>query len=156
MIKAIRVSILFGVLVLWAFFAESYAAEDSCSEGGCSQTAAQGPVQQSEEIEVLSYEDFFNLKYSDEKFVLVDVRSKESFLEGHIEGAVSFPLQEMFPEVVAARFSKNDKIVVYCGSASCPASAGAALKLKALGYDVLDYKGGVKEWMEKGNPLVKE
>ena len=35
------------------------------------------------------------------------------------------------------------------------ASTAAAKKLSGIGYRVLDYKGGLKEWQEKGNNLVK-
>ena len=34
-------------------------------------------------------------------------------------------------------------------------STAAAKKLGALGYTVLDYKGGLKEWKEKENTLTR-
>lgn len=45
--------------------------------------------------------------------------------------------------------------VLYCWSFLCTASTTAARKLSAMGYRVLDYKGGLKEWKEKGNPLAR-
>ena len=37
----------------------------------------------------------------------------------------------------------------------CPASTHVAKELASLGYKVLDYKGGVEEWIKKGNKLSK-
>jgi len=54
------------------------------------------------------------------------------------------------------RLSKNDHIIVYCGSFQCAASTQASKKLSGLGYNVLDYKGGLKEWQDNGNKLVSE
>ena len=37
---------------------------------------------------------------------------------------------------------------------ACHVSTHAARVLSSLGYTVLDYKGGLEEWQEKGNTLV--
>ncbi len=49
---------------------------------------------------------------------------------------------------------KDETIVVYCASFDCQASTNAAQKLLSMGYtDVLDYKGGLKEYKEAGLPM---
>ena len=146
----IKAVMIFSVLSVCA-----YPEEDSCSQTGCSPEKSSKQFVPEQQIKDLTYEDFVQLKKSDKKFLIVDVRPKESYLTGHIKGAISFPLQEMFLDTITVKLPKSIKIVVYCGSASCPASAQAAQKLKNLGYDVEHYKGGVNEWTKHGNVLVK-
>ena len=96
------------------------------------------------------------IRNSGDKYVLLDVLSPESYNNGHIEDAVSFPLDTINKDAAKTKLSKGDHIVVYCGSFQCAASTGAAKKLSALGYDILDYKGGLKEWQEKGGKFIKD
>ena len=144
-----------AIFTLVAFIVPIYADDEPCTETGCGPSVTADTSQQSQEIQDLTYEEFVHLKNSGEKFTLVDVRPKESFLQGHIEGALSMPLGEMFPETISTRLSLKDKIVVYCGSASCSASKNAAIRLHELGYHVLHFKGGVQEWTLHGNTLEK-
>ena len=104
----------------------------------------------------ITYEQFMSIRNSGEKYMLFDVLSPDSYDKGHIEGAISFPLNMINKAMAKKRLSKKDHIIVYCGSFQCTASTGAAKKLSELGYNVLDYKGGLKEWQENGNKLVSK
>jgi rhodanese-related sulfurtransferase len=104
----------------------------------------------------ISYAQFTALKASGEEYVLLDVLSEESYQSGHIPGALNFPVGSIDESTAADMLSKDDNIIVYCGSFLCSASTTAAQKLDELGYTVVDYKGGLKEWQEKGNELVSE
>ena len=106
-------------------------------------------------VKKISYEQFMKIRNSKEGYVLLDVLSPESYAEGHIEGARSFPGNTINKASAGKALSKDAKTIVYCGSFQCPASPAAAKKLAGLGYNVVDYKGGLKEWQEKGNELVK-
>lgn len=108
-----------------------------------------------EDVMQITYDQLMQTKNSNEGFVLVDVLSPESYAQGHIEGAISFPLNTINKESAAKALPKDAKIIVYCASFQCSASTEAANKLSALGYDVVDYKGGLKDWQENGNKLVK-
>lgn len=108
-----------------------------------------------EGVKQITYNQFMKIRKSGEKYVLLDVLPPDSYAKGHIEGAASFPVTDISEQTAAGKLSKSDNIVVYCGSFQCPASTEAAKKLSALGYNVLDYKGGLKEWQDKGNNLVK-
>jgi len=105
-------------------------------------------------IREISYEQFQALRSSGENYVLLDVLSAESYNNGHIEGAESFYVETINARTAEKRLSGDPKVVVYCGSFRCGASSDATKKLRDLGYDVLDYKGGLKEWEEKGNKLI--
>lgn len=73
---------------------------------------------------------------------IVDVRTKEEFVEGHIKNAINIPLDE----IESIDISKDTLIIVYCRSGS--RSYNAALILKELGYTVKDM-GGLNNWNYK-------
>lgn len=104
-------------------------------------------------ITQISRQELMDMFAKKERFKLVDVLSKESFEKEHIKGAISIPVDEI--EKKASRWlKKTDKIVVYCASFDCQASTHAAEKLLAMGYkNVLDYKGGLKDYKEANLPL---
>jgi len=107
-----------------------------------------------EGVRLITYEQFMDIRNSGEEYILLDVLSPESYNNGHIKGAISFPLDTINKENAEKLLLKDSKIIVYCASFTCHASTNAAKKLSGLGYNkVLDYKGGLKEWQEKGNQL---
>ncbi|MFH1045602.1 MAG: rhodanese-like domain-containing protein [Candidatus Omnitrophota bacterium] len=106
-----------------------------------------------EGVKEITYEQFMTIRDSGEGYALLDVLPAESYSAGHIEGAESFPLDTINEASAGQRLSKDAQIIVYCGSFQCSASTQAAQKLSALGYNVLDYKGGLKDWQEKGSKL---
>jgi rhodanese-related sulfurtransferase len=106
-------------------------------------------------VREIGYDRFMEIRKSGDEFVVLDVLAEDSFREGHIEGAKNFPVGGMTKESAEKMLKKDARVVVYCGSFLCTASTAAAKKLGALGYTILDYKGGLKEWKEKGNALAK-
>lgn len=46
--------------------------------------------------------------------LLVDVRSEQSFAAGHIEGAVSIPLEQIETDLSSLSLDKNLWIITYC------------------------------------------
>lgn len=136
----------------------AYGREEGTAENMMGQTVLQQAFEEArmeQGVRQLSYDRFVKIRNSGEKYVLLDVLPPDSYTKGHIEGAFSFPVDTINKDSAARILSKDSKIIVYCGSFQCTASTAAAKKLSALGYDVLDYKGGLKEWQEKGNRLVK-
>lgn len=101
----------------------------------------------------ISREELMKMVSSGEKFKLVDVLDINHFEKEHIRGAISLPVNEI--ERKASQMLKKDEtIVVYCASFDCQASTKAAEKLLSLGYkNVLDYKGGLKDYKEANLPL---
>lgn len=105
-------------------------------------------------VKKITLEELRALMGSEKAFQLVDVLSRTSYEQEHIEGAISVPVEEI-GKVAEQVFKKGDKIIVYCASFDCAASTHAAEKLVSLGFtDVWDYKGGLKEYKEAGFPLV--
>ena len=104
-------------------------------------------------VKTMKRDELVALIRSSEKFKLVDVLPKESYRKEHIKGAISLPLDEIDTRAKDI-LNKDEKIVVYCASFDCMASTKAAERLQALGYkNVLDYKGGLKDYKEGNLPL---
>ena len=53
---------------------------------------------------------------SEEDFLLLDIRTKEEFMESKIEGAVNVPLSELLFNIDEIEDYKDRKIVIYCRS----------------------------------------
>jgi rhodanese-related sulfurtransferase len=104
-------------------------------------------------LKKITREELTNMVSSGQRFKLVDVLDKGHYEKEHIPGAISLPLNEI--EKKAAKvLKKDDTIVVYCASFDCQASSDAAEKLISMGYqNVLDYKGGLKDYKEANLPL---
>ena len=85
--------------------------------------------------------------------VLVDVRSEVAYLEAHLAGAISVPLQTV-RSAADQLASRGQTAITYC---SCPAeetSLAAASELIGAGFsDVLVLDGGVRSWALLGLPL---
>lgn len=95
------------------------------------------------------------MQTNNEKFVLVEVLSEDSYKKGHIPGAINIPVDKLAEEA-PNKLNKADTIVVYCASYSCRASTNAAIMLMKMGYNkVLDFKGSKKAWVDAGLELEK-
>jgi len=106
-----------------------------------------------EMIRQITRDELMSMCRSGEKFILVDVLSSDSYEKEHIAGAISIALADL-EKKAESLLKKDDNIVVYCASFECSASTKAAEKLTAMGYkNVLDYKGGLKDYKEAGLAL---
>lgn len=141
------------ITVLLVVFAGADRGVFSAPEGTLTRISKAAPEKGG--VKEITYEQFMEIRNSGEKFILLDVLSADSYRQGHIQGARSFPLEAINRQSAEKMIPKGAPVIVYCGSFQCAASTTAAKKLRGLGYNVLDYKGGLKEWQDKGNKLVK-
>ena len=89
---------------------------------------------------------------ADGKAVLLDVREKSEWNDGHLKGAKSLPLSTLKDADKAdevARIVPKDKII-YCHCGAGVRCLKAADELKKLGYDVRPLKPGYKELLKAG------
>jgi rhodanese-related sulfurtransferase len=82
--------------------------------------------------------------------LLLDVRTEEEYVSGHIKGATLFPLQKIQTGAVPD-VSKDKTIYVYCQSGN--RSAQAAKILEEAGYTVVDL-GGISEVIAIGGKVI--
>ncbi len=89
-----------------------------------------------------------------EKFILVDVREESEFAKDHLPGAIHLGKGIIERDIEAQVPELDAPLVLYCGGGF--RSALAADNLKKMGYtNVISMDGGIREWREKGDPLVK-
>lgn len=105
-------------------------------------------------VKMLNREELQKWIAAGKKFRLVDVLDSQHYELEHIKGAINLPVSEIGDKAKIVLQDKSEAIVVYCASFECQASTMAANKLMAMGYkNVLDYKGGIKDYKEAGLPL---
>lgn len=76
--------------------------------------------------------------------ILLDVRTIAEYEDGHIEGAVLFPLDNLKSSIESAVPDKSTNIIVYCRSGN--RSADAIDILVNLGYTNVHDLGGIIDW----------
>jgi rhodanese-related sulfurtransferase len=80
----------------------------------------------------------------DKTILLVDVRTKEEFRDGHIKNAVNIPLNTLAQRVSGMLPHKDQRIFVVCLSGA--RAAEATDYLKKSGYLKVENIGGVGSW----------
>jgi rhodanese-related sulfurtransferase len=89
----------------------------------------------------------------DPGFVLLDSRSRESWAQGHVPGAVHLPGRELVARA-AAELDPAVPVVTYCWGPGCNGATRAALTLAGLGYRVREMLGGFEYWAREGLPVA--
>ncbi len=86
--------------------------------------------------------------------ILIDVRSKEEYHSGHIQGAVCIPLEAIEGKIGTVVPDINTYFVMYCAHGSRASVAYSIVK--RLKYsNVKKYAGSVNAWVGSGNKLVR-
>jgi len=90
-----------------------------------------------------------------DKFLLVDVREESEYAKDHLPGAIHLGKGVIERDIEARVPELNKEMVLYCGGGF--RSALAADNLQKMGYtNVISMDGGIRDWREKGFPLVKD
>lgn len=91
------------------------------------------------------------------QLVVIDSRRQEEFEKGHIEGAVNLLDTDMSQASLARLVAKTDTpVLFYCNGERCLRSSNAAKLALKWGYSkVYWFRGGWKEWSDKGLPVAK-
>jgi adenylyltransferase/sulfurtransferase len=90
-----------------------------------------------------------------ENWMLLDVREREEYREGHLDGALSLPRGFLEMRVEEAVPDKSTPIIAYC--AGGVRSLIAARTLKELGYEkVASMSGGYTSWKNAGYKWVAD
>jgi rhodanese-related sulfurtransferase len=90
-----------------------------------------------------------------DKVLLVDVREESEFAKDHLPGAIHLGKGVIERDIEARVTDVKTPMILYCGGGF--RSAMAADNLQKMGYtNVISMDGGVREWREKGYPLVRD
>ena len=107
------------------------------------------------EIKELNVQEVNELLGKNGKYLLLDVREKEEFREGHLEGAVSLPRGFLEIKVEATVLDKSASVIAYC--AGGVRSLLAAKDMKEMGYEnVISMSGGYGAWKAAGFKEVQD
>jgi rhodanese-related sulfurtransferase len=106
-----------------------------------------------DEVEAISRDELLKrLRRND--VVLVDVRPADEFDAGHIQGAVSIPLDQLDERL--AELPTDSEIVAYCRGAFCAYAHEAVRRLRTEGRSAQRLEGGWPEWQlaEQAEPTL--
>jgi rhodanese-related sulfurtransferase len=91
---------------------------------------------------------------ADESFVILDVRTPEEFVQGHVPGAINIPHDKLADRIAELMGEKNKDVVLYCRSGR--RAVLAADTLKANGFTkLLHLEGDMQQWTEAKRPVEK-
>ena len=91
-------------------------------------------------------------KLLDSDTVFIDARFARDYKAGHLDGAISVPVDanDVECQKATADIPKDARIVMYCQSASCTFAEKVAIKLITDGYSNISiFRGGWAEWVAK-------
>lgn len=90
---------------------------------------------------------------TNKKCVILDVRTPQEFMRGHIQGSINLPVDDVEKNIASIVPNTNTLLYVYCLSGS--RSRHVVLFLKNAGYSqAYDVSHGLLAWRVKGYPLL--
>ncbi|WP_224491041.1 rhodanese-like domain-containing protein [Robertkochia flava] len=99
----------------------------------------------SDQVKVLSPEDY-KRRISNGNAVIIDVRTKREYLEGHIEGARNLDIFQTGKfQSQCELLNREQPVYIYCRSGN--RSRRASKMLSRMGFkEIYDLKGGILNW----------
>ncbi len=95
----------------------------------------------------------FQTKASEPGVVVLDVRTSQEFLSGHIENAINIDVEAMTFDGDIKSLDKDAPYAVYCKSGR--RSVIATEKLKSAGFkNLFNLTNGIQDWNAAGLPLA--
>ncbi len=92
----------------------------------------------------ISTSEAVDMMETETDYLILDVRTEEEYVQGHIPGAVCVPNETIGTEDIPALPRKDQLILVYCRSGN--RSKQASEKLVKLGYTNIVEFGGINSW----------
>lgn len=85
--------------------------------------------------------------------VILDVRRRDEYAAGHLDGAINIPHDEILLHL--DELKKYKTIYIHCRSGGRAQVARDVLKEAGLSNFHCVSGGGMKDWMEAGHPVVR-
>lgn len=84
--------------------------------------------------------------------VMVDVRSKQEYDEGHISGAILIPEETLYQKISLTLPDKTRTVYLYCQTGQ--RGAVSTRLLRSMGYDkAYNLENGINGWKAAGNKI---
>ena len=90
-------------------------------------------------------------KAKQDLITVLDVRPKEEFEAGHVQGAINIPIEEL--EQHLEQFDPTQEIVAYCRGPHCILAFDAVAQLREKGFKARRLENGYPEWRLAGLPV---
>lgn len=105
-------------------------------------------------VQVITPEQVVAAMNENENIQLIDVRTPQEFLEGHLKNAQNICVTSDDFEERVKQLDKDKPVYLYCRSGG--RSANAAQILEEMGFtEVYDLQGGITNWKDKGLEVEK-
>jgi rhodanese-related sulfurtransferase len=86
--------------------------------------------------------------------VILDVRTADEYSSGHLQNALNIDIYQSDFRSRISQLSRTNKYLVYCRTGV--RSAEAAAIMRDLGFTIIyNMDGGITEWIQAGNKVVK-
>jgi rhodanese-related sulfurtransferase len=141
-----RITIVLAALVLAMFASATFAQEKS---------AKPSAEKKESKIQNVKPDEFDAKRKTDtNSTVVLDVRTKKEYREGHIPGSVLIDFSSDDFEQQVAKLDKDKTYLVHCAAGG--RSARACKKMEQLGFKKLyNLEGGMGAWEKAGKPVEK-
>jgi len=106
------------------------------------------------QVHNVSVADFQNALQIEDA-TLVDVRTPQEFLQGHIEGAINIDWYQRSFRMYVQHIPKDKPILIYCRSGNRTSKTSGVLQ--ALGYtEIYNLERGINQWAIEKAPITRE
>ncbi|MGH1542887.1 MAG: rhodanese-like domain-containing protein [Arenicella sp.] len=102
-------------------------------------------------MDTISLEELHKL-YSNHSGVIIDVRDKDEFANGHIPGSINIPHSQLKERL--AEIPQEKPLYVICEKGGRSIGAATVLSLNKISASCV-LPGGVFNWKEKGFPIAR-
>ena len=96
--------------------------------------------------------EVYEIITNDEDYIILDVRTRDEYNEGHLDKALLIPVDELEGRI--DELDQNNPIIVYCRS-GVRSNKAANILIKNGFTEVYDM-GGIMSWQEEGFPVMVE
>ncbi|MFO6423998.1 rhodanese-like domain-containing protein [Motilimonas sp. KMU-193] len=103
-------------------------------------------------VPIVSQQELITWQQANKDMQIIDVRSPSEFAQGHVQGAINIPYDQIGQQL--SRLSQTKDIVVYCRSGRRAAIAEQTL-LKQGFNRVFHLEGDILGWQANGLPLTQ-
>ena len=94
----------------------------------------------------------FSKKITDQKVVVLDVRTASEFIEGHIPNAVNIDVLSGYFTADVSALDKSLEYAIYCRSGK--RSVDAATAMEEIGFSTSNLTGGIISWAEANKEII--
>lgn len=107
-------------------------------------------------VTIVTAEQVIDMILTNPDLIIIDSRKKTEYQKGHIEGAINILNTQLEQEDLEQISPDKSRVMLfYCNGIRCIRSSDSIKKVQGWGYtNLIWFRGGWKEWVEKRFPIV--